>query len=251
MPTPPPPATPAVSLPSAVQQALDDLLAAARESFAGNLRSVVLFGSAAEGQLRATSDVNLIIVLARFDPAQSASFRGALQLATAAVRASVMFLLEQEIDAAIDAFAVKFADIARRRRVLAGDDVFAGRSPSREALRRRARQTLLNLELRLRERFVRAGRDESRLTLAAAEAAGPLRAIAAAITDLQGRPAASPKAALTAVVAEWPEPTWPRALEQISEARRTRALPPGTAAEALLGIIAIADRLRRCLEELD
>jgi len=239
------------SLPTAVQQALDDLLKAARESFAANLRSVVLFGSAAEGQLRATSDVNLIFVLERFDPAQAASFGGALQMATAAIRAAVMFLLEQEIGAATDAFAVKFADIGRRRRVLMGEDPFAGRAPSRDAVKRRIRQTLLNLELRLRERFARAGQDESRLALVVAESAGPLRAIAAALADIEGRPAASPKAALAALVAEWPEPTWHTLLRHISSARQTRTLPPGTAREALVGVMALADRLRHRIEVLD
>lgn len=238
-------------LPAAVQLALDDLITAARESFVANLRSVVLFGSAAEGQLRATSDVNLIVVLERFDPAQAASFGGALQMATAAIRASVMFLLEEEIGAATDAFAVKFADIGRRRRVLVGEDPFAGRAPSRDAVRRRIRQTLLNLELRLRERFTRAGQDESRLALVVADAAGPLRAIAAAVADITGHPAASPKAALAGLVADWPEANWQTLLGHVSSARQTRTLPPGTARDTLLGVMALADRLRHRIEELD
>ena len=246
-----PPPGPGTPLPAAVQQALDDLLKAARESFAGNLRSVVRFGSAAEGPLRATSDVNLIFVLERFEPEQASSFHGALQMATAAIRASVMFLLAQEIDAAVDAFAVKFADIGRRRRVLFGSDVFAGRTPSRDAVRRRIRQTLLNLELRLRERFALVGNEESRVALVVAEAAGPLRATAAAVLDLEGRSAASPKAALAAVVDHWPEASWKPLLESMSSARQTRTLPPGTARETLLGVIALADRLQHHLEELD
>jgi predicted nucleotidyltransferase len=246
-----PPPTPGPSLPAAVQQALDDLLKSARESFAGNLRSVVLFGSAAEGQLRATSDVNLIFVLAQFDPAQAASFQGALQMATAAIRASVMFLLDQEVDAAIEAFAVKFADIGHRRRVLFGEDRFAGRAPSRDAIKRHIRQTLLNLELRLRERFAMAGNQESRLALVVADAAGPLRAIAAALLDLEGRPTASPKAALTALVAGWPEATWQALLDNVSVARQTRTLPAGAARETLVGVIALADRLRHRIGELD
>jgi len=251
MTTTPPPTASGTPLPAAVQQSLDDLIAAARSSFAGNLRSVVLFGSAAEGQLRATSDVNLIFVLERFDPVQAASFQGALQMATAAIRASVMFLLEQEIAAAVDAFAVKFADIGRRRRVLVGEDPFAGRAPSRDAITRRIRQTLLNLELRLRERYTLIGEDESRMALVVADMSGPLRTIAAALADLEGRPAASPKAALAAFVAGWPETTWQTLLGNISSARQTRTLPPGAARDTLLGVMALADRLRQRLGELD
>lgn len=239
-----------MSLPDSVERALDDFVASARQSFEGTLRSVVLFGSAAEGQLRATSDVNLVVVLARFDAAQAATFHGPLKMAAAAIRASVMFLREDEIGAATEAFAVKFGDIGKRRRVLWGDDVLAGRTPSREAMRRRAQQTLLNMELRLRERFVLAGDDEMRLALVVAESAGPLRAAAAAIVDLEGRAAESPKAALAALVAGWPEPGWATLLQQISDARRTSMLPPGTAKDALLGVIELSDRLQRRLEEL-
>ncbi len=45
---------------------LDAVVDAARRAFGDDLRSIVLFGSAAEGRLRATSDVNLMLVLRRF-----------------------------------------------------------------------------------------------------------------------------------------------------------------------------------------
>ena len=55
-------------LPAHVASVLSDFAAQARDVLAGDLVSVVLFGSAAEGRLRATSDVNLILVLRSFDP---------------------------------------------------------------------------------------------------------------------------------------------------------------------------------------
>src|SRR5689334_21092142 len=51
------------SLPEPVSQALGSFIDAARAAFGDNLRSLVLFGSAAEGKLRATSDINVLIVL--------------------------------------------------------------------------------------------------------------------------------------------------------------------------------------------
>ena len=42
-------------LPEAVRTALSEFTAAAQQAFADDLLSVVLFGSAAEGRLRATS----------------------------------------------------------------------------------------------------------------------------------------------------------------------------------------------------
>ena len=106
-------------------RALDDFVAAARAALGNDLASAVLFGSAAEGALRPESDVNLVLVLRTFPASGVDALRGALRFAQAASRLEVMFLLESEIPDAAEAFAVKFADIARRRRVLFGADPFA------------------------------------------------------------------------------------------------------------------------------
>src|SRR4051812_12577206 len=53
-------------LPAHVASVLSDFAARARDVLADDLVSVVLFGSAAEGRLRPTSDVNLILVLRGF-----------------------------------------------------------------------------------------------------------------------------------------------------------------------------------------
>src|SRR5687768_12122218 len=78
------------------------------ESLAGDLRAIVLYGSAAEGRLRPTSDVNLVLVLRSFDRARIDPLREPFRVARAAAGLRVMFLLEREIDHAAHAFAVKF-----------------------------------------------------------------------------------------------------------------------------------------------
>ena len=85
-----------------VQRVLDDLVAAAKETLGESLRSVVLFGSAAEGRLRASSDVNVIFVLRRFEPERAARFGEALRLAHAAVRLEPMLLLGPEPHRSLD-----------------------------------------------------------------------------------------------------------------------------------------------------
>lgn len=135
-------------LPASVNIALGRFLEAARKACGEDLVSVILFGSAAEGRLRPSSDVNVLLVLRTWDPARIDGLRSELRVAHAAVSLGAMFLLEREIPEAMEAFAVKFADILHRRRVLAGSDPFAGASVPREAALRIVRQTLLNLELR-------------------------------------------------------------------------------------------------------
>src|SRR5437879_285195 len=112
-------------LPAHVATVLVDFAGKAREVLADDLVSVVLFGSAAEGRLRATSDVNLILVLRSFEAEKLGQLGDQLLAADAAIQLRVMFLLESEIPAAVECFAQKFADILRRHRVIYGKEVFA------------------------------------------------------------------------------------------------------------------------------
>src|SRR5438067_66390 len=113
-------------LPVEVSQALREFVDGAKSALGPDLVSIVLFGSAAEGRMRATSDVNLILVLARFDRRSIDALREALRTAHALIRLEVMLILEAEVPAAAEAFAVKFADIRERHRLLHGKDLFAG-----------------------------------------------------------------------------------------------------------------------------
>jgi hypothetical protein len=100
--------------------------------------------------LRAASDVNVVVVLSRFDPSAVDALAEPVRVAQAAIRLAPMVLLRDEIPHAASAFAVKFADIVRRHRVLYGDDPFAGLTIDHDRLRARLLQVLLNLRLRLR-----------------------------------------------------------------------------------------------------
>jgi predicted nucleotidyltransferase len=233
-----------LALPDAVDRVLTDFVDTARTTLGPDLRAIVLYGSAAEGRLRATSDVNLIVVLAAFDPARVDALREPLRTAYAAIRLDAMFLLASEVPAAVEAFAVKFADILHRRRVLHGDDPFAGLAPSRRAEIERLKQVLLNLVLRLRHRYLMRSLREEQAAIVVAEAAGPLRACAEAILDLQGQPAPSPREALARVAAGLPGAGWGDIIGHISEARESRALPPGVAGPAILRLIELAQAMR-------
>ena len=137
------------TIPTNVSSALNTFIAAAKKAFGDNLLSVVLYGSGAEGKLRPTSDVNLILLLSTFERDQADQLREPLRLAEAAIRLRAMFLLQDELKPASEAFAVKFADITRRRVVLYGDDPFAALVVSRADAIFRLQQTLLNLTLSL------------------------------------------------------------------------------------------------------
>lgn len=230
-------------LPPTVTRVLTDFCTATRQAFGDELRAIMLYGSAAEGRLRPTSDVNLLLVLSRFNQSQAAKLQEPLRVGQAAVKLTVMFLLETEIMAATEAFAVKFADILQRRRVLYGNDPFTQLAIPRAAELMRLKQTLLNLTLRWREAFVVRGLREEQLAAVIAEAAGPLRACAAALLALEGTPAASAREALEQVAASLPlEKT---ILANLTEARQNRLLPAGAASPTLFQLMELAQAMHK------
>src|SRR5882724_5118031 len=91
---------PALTLPSQVRQVLAIFTASAKDTLGAGLSSIVLYGSAAEGGLRSTSDVNLLLVLSAFEQSRMDALREPLRTAGAAVRLRAMFLLQDEISAA-------------------------------------------------------------------------------------------------------------------------------------------------------
>jgi hypothetical protein len=231
-----------MQLPEDVRRVVDSLISSARDAFGDKLRSVILYGSAAEGRLRATSDVNLLFVLTRFDGSADA-FREPFRVARAAANVAAMFVLDSELDDAGEAFAQKFADIGRRHVVLYGDDVVSRLTISREALVRRVRQVLLNLTMRLREAYVERSLREEQCAITVAESAAPLRTSAASILELEGREPLPPKEALEAVVSELAQPQLADLLPHFSEARERRVLPAGEAAAILFGTLELARAL--------
>jgi predicted nucleotidyltransferase len=233
-----------LALPPEVAHALAGFVDAARDALGEDLVSAILFGSAAEGRLRATSDVNVVLVLAAFDPPRVDRLRESLRLARSTLGLEAMLILESELDDAAEAFAVKFADIVARHRVLAGRDVVATLRPPPGALRQRLRQILLNFVLRAREQYALASLREEQLAVVVADCAGPLRSAAAALLLLEGRPALPPREALQAVAAGIGPGKWEAALALMSRAREERRLQPGEAARALLSLIGLGSAMR-------
>jgi predicted nucleotidyltransferase len=225
------------NLPDHVESGLNAFLDAVRAAFGANLRSAILFGSAAEGKLRKTSDVNLLLVLRALERSEIDAIREPLRVARAAIELEPMFVLDSELDDAAEAFANKFEDIRRRHVLLHGDDVISTLTISREALLRRVRQVLLNQTLRLRDLYAERSLREEQAAITIADAAAPLRTAAASILELEGRPAADPKTALETLAGEG---GFGGLLSSLSVARERKVLAPGAAAATLFEVVRLA-----------
>lgn len=218
------------NLPEPVARVLTSFVESAQAAFGSDLKSLVLFGSAADGMLRPASDVNVLLLLSAFEAKKAEALREPLRTAVAAIRLNAMFLLESELQPAIEAFAVKFGDITRRHVILAGTDPFKEISIPRPAALARLRQTLLNLTLRMREAYIARGLREEQFIFLISDMTGPLRACAATLLELKGTPAATGKEALAQVAATLlPGAADSGLMDRISEARQTRTLPAGIA----------------------
>jgi predicted nucleotidyltransferase len=237
-------------LPAQVKQVLDDFLQAAKESFGRDLLSVVLYGSAAEGKLRATSDVNLVLVLSSFEQSKADPLRAPLRVAHAAIQLRPMFLLKEEIPAAANSFASKFADILRRRVILLGEDPFSALTISREIQILELKQQLLNQILRLRASYVSRSLRPEQLNFVLASAIGPLRSSAASFLELQGRSAAPPHGVLELVGSELGLANWPQAFALLSAVNESRILPPADAARLFFLILDLTCRMYSRAEAL-
>src|SRR5262245_45753993 len=220
-----------------VERVLASFTGAAKQAFGGDLRSVVLFGSAAEDRLRSVSDVNVLVVLRSFDAARAEALRDEMRLARAAVALRPMFVLDAELPAATELFGVKFGDVARRHRVVHGDDPFQGVAASRAARVTSLRRSLLNLSMRLRERIASAADDERAGVIA--EFAPGARAAAAEWLSLRDGTAPAPREALLQAARELGGPGDAEALAFLSAAREGSDVPAQRARDVLLRLSAL------------
>jgi hypothetical protein len=232
------------ALPSAVRGWLSQSAQVLIECLGEDLEALILFGSAAEGLMRASSDVNLLVVLRRFDSTRIDGASAVLQNAAAAVELHPMFLLAGELPLAAQSFSVKFDDIAHRRVLLYGTDAFEGLTIPRALLVQRLQQVLFNLTLRLRTLYAIGRAREELLAAQIADTAAPLRRSAYAILELRGERPSSPKAALESLAAELGG-DWPRDLQSLSMAREDLQLPAGTAARLIVRLAELSESLRQ------
>ena len=106
---------------------LSELTTRLTQAFGDRLLSVVLYGSAASGEMHGKySDLNVLCVLKTIGPAE-------LRLAESPIRwwrslnnPSPLFLSEEEFYNSTDCFAIEFHDIVECHRVLAGADLVTG-----------------------------------------------------------------------------------------------------------------------------
>lgn len=101
---------------------LDDLVAQLQAAFDAELRAVVLYGSAAAGEhIPKKSDTNVLVLVESLAPERLSAASAAVSAWTNAGNAPPLMLTMKEWRGSADIFAMEYADILERHRVLHGE----------------------------------------------------------------------------------------------------------------------------------
>jgi predicted nucleotidyltransferase len=121
-----------------------------------NLRSVVLYGSAAAGDSVKTSDHNVLVVLERLETEDLAALAGLSARWCKEGNHAPLLFTRKGLARSADVFAVEFADIKQTHKTLHGEDYFAAMEIDHAHLRLELERELKSKLLLLRENFLAA-----------------------------------------------------------------------------------------------
>ena len=155
-----------------------------------NLVALLLYGGLARGRYRAVrSDVNVLLVVRNASPDALEPLLQPLRRGYASLQIEPMILTPSEIPAAMQSFPVKFHDIQKCHLLLAGKNPFVGLSISNERIAWAVAQSLRNIAMRMRRRYIAIAGDETATFHAMVEMARPLAINLLALLELAGEPA--------------------------------------------------------------
>jgi predicted nucleotidyltransferase len=147
-----------------MEKDLSQLVEKLKAAAGANLKSVVLYGSAARGDYHAKhSDLNVLCVVGSADAHALSELRVPAAWWEQKGHPAPLVFTAEELRNCADVFAIEFMDIRASRRVLYGGDVFAGiEVPTRLHAQQVERELRTNL-IRLRQAYLRIPRSDSAL----------------------------------------------------------------------------------------
>jgi hypothetical protein len=134
-----------------MQKDLDQLVSRLMKAHGSDLISVVLYGSAASGEVHAEfSDINILCVLTEIGPTQLRASEPVFRWWHDLGNPSPLLLSEQEVETSTDCFSIEFSDMQLNHKILHGKDVLAGLTVDRTFYRAQVERELRAKLLRLR-----------------------------------------------------------------------------------------------------
>jgi hypothetical protein len=142
---------------------LEELVAQLRAAFGAELRSVVLYGSAASGEhIPQRSDYNVLVLVDALDVARLDAVAAVVRAWSEAGNPPPFTLTMEEWRRSADIFPMEYSDIQERHRVLHGPPPFDGVRVAPADLRRQLESEAMGKLLHLRQGVLGAGGDGKR-----------------------------------------------------------------------------------------
>lgn len=142
---------------------LEELVAQLRAAFGAELRSVVLYGSAASGEhIPQRSDYNVLVLVDVLDVARLDAVAAVVRAWSEAGNPPPFTLTMEEWRRSADIFPMEYSDIQERHRVLHGASPFDGLRVAPADLRRQLESEAMGKLLHLRQGVLAAGGDGRR-----------------------------------------------------------------------------------------
>jgi predicted nucleotidyltransferase len=146
------------------EKQINEFISRLRAASGENLLSVILYGSAADGEFHPKfSNVNLLCVLRETTFATLAAMAPAVEWWTRQKHHAPLVLTREEMERSTDVFSIEFLDMKQRHRVLFGEDVLSGLQIPMHLHRAQLEYELREKLILLRERLLLATGDKKQL----------------------------------------------------------------------------------------
>jgi len=146
------------------EKQIDEFISRLHAACGKNLQSVILYGSAADGEFHPDfSNINLLCVLRESSFAMLTAMAPAVEWWTRQKHREPLVLAGEELQSSTDVFSIELLDMQHRHRVLFGDDVLSGLSIPMHLHRAQLEYELREKLILLRERLLLAANNKKQL----------------------------------------------------------------------------------------
>ncbi len=158
-----------------------------KSTYDANLKSVVLYGSAAGGDFqKKVSDYNIIIVLENLAPVEIAKSSSLVRKWVKRGNPPPLFFSPEIIKSSSDVFPIEFFDIKERHKIIAGEDYFKDITIDPKNLRHQCEHELRSMLMNLRPRLAMLADKPKGLIRLALESSSSFFAVFRGILRLAG-----------------------------------------------------------------
>ena len=146
------------------EKQINEFISRLRAASGENLLSVILYGSAADGEFHPDfSNVNLLCVLRESSFSALTAIAPAVEWWAKQKHHEPLVLTREEVEHSTDVFSIEFLDMQQRHRVLFGEDVLSGLQIPMHLHRAQLEYELREKLILLRERLLLATGDKKQL----------------------------------------------------------------------------------------